>query len=143
MDRLQEIVDKFTMMDDREFKLQLLLDYAEKLPELPEHLNSHGEREKHRVHECMTPVSLWVFVEGDRVRLHADVPRESPTVRGFMAILIAAFDGAAPAEVLAARSDILNATGLAKTIGMNRTHGLSSILQRVRKAVAAQSGTTD
>jgi len=70
------------------------------------------------------------------VRLHADVPRESPTVRGFVALLIKALDGLSPAEVAAVPSDLLDQLQLTETLGMMRTQGLTSILGRIKRSVA-------
>lgn len=134
MSRLEEIIEAFQTMDD-DFRLELLLDYAEKLPPLPEKYQTIEQMETHKVHECQTPVSLWVEVNNGKVQIFADVPRESPTVRGFVSILISAFNGATTQEVIDAPTDILNRSGLARTIGMMRTQGLSAILQRVKEEV--------
>ena len=84
---------------DRNTRLETLLDLSRTLPPLPEGLLQAPDREQHRVAECQTPVHLWVEVRDGRVHLFADVPRESPTVRGFVALLIKALDGVPPDEV--------------------------------------------
>ena len=134
MSRLEEIIETFQAMDD-DFRLELLLDYAEKLPPLPEEYQSAEQRETHKVHECQTPVSLWVEVNNGKVQIYADVPRESPTVRGFISLLISAFNGATPEAVLNAPPDLLHRTGLAHAIGMVRTQGLNAILRRIKEEV--------
>ncbi|MEO8449589.1 MAG: SufE family protein, partial [Gemmatimonadota bacterium] len=78
---------------DKNTRLEAILDASRKLPELPERLRSDGERERHRVTECQTPVYLWFEREGDAIRFFAEVPRESPTVRGFVSLLARALDG--------------------------------------------------
>lgn len=121
---------------DRETRLQTLLEYSRKLPELPERLRAARDQGVGRVHECQTPVFLYVAVEDGRVAIHADVPRESPTVRGFLALLIRSLDGATPADVAAVPADLLDRTGLAGDLGLTRTQGLTAILQRVKREVA-------
>ena len=65
-DRLQEIVDDFSFCVGQE-KLEYLLEFAEKLPPLPEWL--HDQRETmDQVHECMTPV--FIYAQKDNGRLH-------------------------------------------------------------------------
>jgi cysteine desulfuration protein SufE len=64
---------------DRNTRLETLLDLSRKLPPLPPALAVTHTRDAHRVPECQTPVHLWVEVTGGVVRLHAEVPRESPT----------------------------------------------------------------
>ena len=137
MSRIEEILSDFESMDNS-FRLETLLDYAERLPEIPARYQAQAELEAHRVHECQSPVSLWVEVEDNQVRIYADVPQEAPTVRGFISMLIESFTGAAPEDVLVAPMDILNRSGLAQAIGMRRMFGLSAIYQRIKQEVAAQ-----
>lgn len=124
---------------DRQTRLETLLDYARKLPDLPPALQADGEREAHRVSECQTPVYLWVGLEGGAVAIHADVPRESPTVRGYVSLLQARLSGRSAAEVAAVPDDLLERLGLAEALGMMRTQGLTAILGRIKRAVAAQA----
>ena len=89
------------------------------------------------MHECQTPVFLWVDVEEGKVHIHADVPPESPTVRGFISLLAQSLDGAAPADVARVPDDLLEQLGLSETLGMTRTQGLTAILYRIKRSVAA------
>lgn len=126
---------------DRATRLESLLDHSRKLPELPAVLRDAGDREAHRVTECQTPVFLWVGVDGGRVTIHADVPRESPTVRGFVAMLAKRLNGATPADVSAVPDDLLDQLGLGAALGMMRTQGLTAILGRIKRAVARAAAT--
>ena len=122
---------------DRTARLETLLDYSRKLPPLPERLESEKSKGDHRVHECQTPVFLWVEVEHGQVHIHADVPRESPTVRGFISLLARTLEGAPPEVVAQVPDDLLDQLGLSETLGMTRTQGLTAILHRIKRAVAA------
>ena len=124
---------------DRDTRLEALLDWSKKLPELPAELIPLKERGVGLVHECQTPVFLYVEVPEGRVAIHADVPRESPTVRGFLALLIKQLNGATPAEAAATPNDLLEQLGLSQDLGMTRTQGLTAILGRVKAAVRARS----
>ena len=136
MARLDTIVRRFQQAD-RDTRLETLLDYSRKLPPLPDRFAQAREAGLNRVHECQTPVFLWVEA-GERpediVDIHADVPRESPTVRGFVALLIQGLQGMTRAEVAALPADLLDQLRLGETIGMNRTQGLSAIVARIRRA---------
>ena len=127
---------------DRNTRLETLLELSRKLPELPERHRAASAREAHRIPECQTPVHLWVEVTGGEVHLFADVPRESPTVRGFVALLVLGLEGAAPAEVEQLPDDLLHALGLDEALGMMRTQGLSAIVRRVKRAVRDSSART-
>jgi cysteine desulfuration protein SufE len=136
MPSLDTVIPRFKTAD-RATRLEALLDYSRKLPPLPQHLEQEKERDDHRVHECQTPVFLWVEVENGRVHIHADVPRESPTVRGFISLLARSLDGAAVEDVARIPDDLLDQLGLSEALGMTRTQGLTAILQRIKRSVAS------
>ncbi len=136
MPRLETIIRRFQQAD-RETRLETLLDYARKLPPLPARHEEARAAGLNRVHECQTPVFLWVDAgenPGSIVEIHADVPRESPTVRGFVSLLIHGLQGMTREEVAALPGDLLDQLRLTETIGMNRTQGLSAIVTRIRRA---------
>lgn len=134
--RLAEIIEEFSDLDVRE-RLETLLDFAESLPPLPERYQAERDAGDHRVHECQTPVYLWVEVGDGRVQVYGDAAPESPTVKGFLAILVDAFSGATVDEVLAVGPDLLAKLGLVEALGMVRMRGLQAILHHVRRQVAA------
>ena len=136
MPSLDTIIARFKAAD-RNTRLETLLDYSRKLPPLPPELESLKAQGINRVPECQTPVYLWVGLDDGKVRLHADVPRESPTVRGFIALLVKALDGAPAADVAKVPDDLLDQLALSETLGMTRTQGLAAILSRVKRSVAA------
>ncbi|HEY4101242.1 MAG TPA: SufE family protein [Gemmatimonadales bacterium] len=121
---------------DRNTRLETLLDYSRKLRDLPPSLQAASDRASHRVNECQTPVFLWALLHDGKVALHADAPREAPTVRGFLALLQSRLDGATAAEVAAIPNDLLDQLGIAELLGMTRTHGLTAVLLRVKALVA-------
>lgn len=120
---------------DRQERIEMLIDLAKGLPPLPDRL-AHFKDEAHRVPECQSPVFLIVEVEGDRARLFADAPIEAPTVRGFVAILVAGLDGAKVSEILSVPSDLIERTGMTEILGMLRVNGLHGVLSRLKAMVA-------
>jgi cysteine desulfuration protein SufE len=138
MSRIDQIIEEFKGLEPAE-RLELLLEYSDKLPTLPERYQNQEETQSHTVNECQSPVTLWVEVEGGKVAIHAEVPREAPTVRGFLAMLIEAFNGASPRELLEAPTDILIRSGLAEAIGMRRQIGLEAVMRHIKQAVVQQA----
>ena len=138
MTTLDAIVEEFQMVDD-ETRLELLLDYAQQLPPLPEVYYPLRDAGLNMVHECQSPVFLMIEVNNDTVRIRADVPEEAPTARSFTTIMVKAFDGVAPQVVREAPNDVLYRLGLSHLLGMQRTRGLSAIYQRIKNEVARQT----
>lgn len=134
MNKLNETIQQFQSLD-YDFRLDLLLDYSEKLPALPEKYQTAKEAGLNRVHECQTPVYLWVEVGHGKVKLFADVAEEAPTVRGFVSILVNALDGASPSEIENIPNDLLFKLGLGHHVGMVRVQGLSSIIPKIKKEI--------
>src|SRR5262245_62360517 len=112
MAKLDDIIAEFDGLDYQE-RLELLLDFAERLPECPEKYRAERDACVGRVPECMTPVFMWIDVNDGRVQILADVAPEAPTVKGFMSILVEAWNRVTPAEIAAAPPDILKQMGLA------------------------------
>lgn len=137
MTHIEEIAETFQFVEKQD-RLEIMLDYADRLPALPESYHELRDRGLNMVHECQSPVFLMVEVKDGTVRIHGDVPREAPTARSFVSILIEAFDGAEPQTVLDAPNDILYRLGIDKLLGMQRTRGLSAIYARVKNDVARQ-----
>ena len=124
---------------DKNTRLEAILDASQKLPPLPDRLRSDSEREGHRVTECQTPVYLWFEREEDVIRFYADVPRESPTVRGFISLLARTLDGQPASAYAELPDDLLHALRLDEALGMMRTQGLTAIVQRVKRTAANEA----
>jgi cysteine desulfuration protein SufE len=135
MPSLDTLIPRFKAAD-RQTRLETLLDYSKRLPPLPERYEAEKQQGNNRVHECQTPVFLWVEVDQGRVHIHADVPRESPTVRGFISLLARTLDNQTPEVVAQLPDDLLDQLGLSETLGMTRTQGLTAILNRIKRSVA-------
>jgi cysteine desulfuration protein SufE len=135
MPPLDTIIARFRAAD-RNTRLETLLDYSRKLPPLPPEYEALKAQGKNLVPECQTPVYLWIGIVDGKVQLHADVPRESPTVRGFVALLLKTLNGSTPSEVAQVPGDLLDQLQLTETLGMTRTQGLTSILGRIKRSVA-------
>jgi cysteine desulfuration protein SufE len=136
MPTLETLIPRFQAAD-RNTRLETLLDYSQKLPPLPQRYEAEKDLGHNRVHECQTPVYLWVEVDDGRVHIHADVPRESPTVRGFISLLARTLEGETPDAVARIPNDLLDQLGLSETLGMTRTQGLTAILYRIKSSVAS------
>lgn len=134
--RLDKIIQDFQYCEGRE-KLELLIQYSQSLPPLPEWLK--GKKESmDAVPECMTPVFLQSEVRDGCMTFHFDVPAESPTVRGFAAVMKEGLDGSNAEEILKIPGDFYQQMGLQEVLTHQRLNGLSAILAHM-KALAVKS----
>jgi cysteine desulfuration protein SufE len=142
---LAEIAADFREVSARD-RLQLLLEFSDGLPDLPERYADAPEALE-QVHECQSPLFLAVEVAqepgvspGDqRVRLFFSAPPEAPTTRGFAGILHEGLDGLTAAEVLATPAQAPMTFGLAEVVSPLRMRGMVAMLSRIKRQVAVQT----
>ena len=130
---LREIIEDFRSMEPRE-RLESLLDFAMNMPELPGFL--HDARDQmDQVHECQTPVFVFADIVDAGVHVYIDVPKESPTVRGYAAIVQEGLERAAPEVVLQTPDDIHYLLGLHEAISPQRLRGLHVLMAYLKRQV--------
>lgn len=123
---LADAIDLFAATEDSS-RLELLIEFGERLPVLQETYHHLRDTGQHMIHECQSPVFMFADVQQDTLRIHADVPREAPIARGFVALLSEVFDGVDAAEVKSAPVDLLGALGIRDLLTLQRRRGLSAI----------------
>ena len=134
--KLDELIAEFTDLEPDE-KLEWLVEFADQLPELSAGRAAAPFPETCLVRECQTPVYLWVDQVDGRVRLEADVPRKSPTVRGLVALLVVGLNGEPVSSVLSLPDDLASVLGLNAALGMTRQQGFRGVVARLKQAVRA------
>ncbi|HKH08644.1 MAG TPA: SufE family protein [Agromyces sp.] len=135
--RLAETRDDFLALDVKN-RLQLLLEFSNELPELPERFRDHPDLLE-RVEECQSPVFIFVEVDdAGLVHMHATAPAEAPTTRGFASILAQGLDGLTPDEVLAVPADYPQSLGLGEAVSPLRVRGMSGMLGRAKRQLQAR-----
>jgi cysteine desulfuration protein SufE len=129
---LQSIRDDFLALSVPD-RLQLLLEFSDSLPEVPEGLIDSDEWE--RVEECQSPVFISVDATPDSVVVHATAPAEAPTTRGFASILVHGLNGMTPQQIKAVPADFPLLLGLQNAVSMLRLRGMSGMLWRIKRQV--------
>ena len=134
--KLESLFTEFDGLEPRE-RLELLIEFSDTLPELSDQRAAQPPPPQCRVAECQTAVDLWVDVVDGRVRIEATVPRQSPIVRGLVALLIDGINDAAIDDVLQMTDDLLNPLGLTETLGMTRQRGTRGLVAAIKQRVLA------
>lgn len=134
--RLAEIVDDFSLAEGSE-KLEMLLQFSENLPPLPDWLKGK-EAQMEAVPECMTPVSVIAEVKDGGMFFYFNIPPESPTVRGYAAIMAEGLDGVSPEQVLRLPPDFYLPMGLQYVLTPQRMNGMAAILAHLKRLALEQ-----
>ena len=116
-------------------RLQLLLEFSNELPELPEQYQNHPDLFE-RVEECQSPVFIFVEIDDQKVvHLWATAPKEAPTTRGFASILVQGLAGLTVDEVLAVPDDYPSDLGLTEAVSPLRIRGMTALLGRTKRQI--------
>jgi cysteine desulfuration protein SufE len=135
--KLRAIVDDLGSLP-AELRLEVLVEYAEKLPALPARYAEDRDGME-QVTECQTPFFLAVEVgDGGEVAVWFDCPPEAPTTRAFASMLAEGLAGASVEEVLAVPEGFYREMGLAEAISPLRLRGMDAILRRLKGQVERQ-----
>ena len=136
--KLQEIIDDFALAEKQE-KVEMLIQYAESLPPLPEWLQA--ERDKmDAVPECMTPVHVFGEKKDAAMTFHFDIPPQAPTVRGLASILANGLNGTSAEEIISIPSDFYLQMNLQDVISHQRLNGFMGILAHMKQIAARNLG---
>lgn len=133
----QEIIDSFNDVPDSQ-KLELLLEYANALPELPSKYSEHPDLLE-RVEECQSPVYLFVEVNAGVTSIYLTAPLEAPTTRGFASILQLALDNQSSDQVLNFDDSFVSNLGLTNLVSPLRIRGMHGMLHRIKRQVREKS----
>jgi len=133
----QEIVDAFNEVPVSS-KLELLLEYANSLPALPDRYADHPELLE-RVEECQSPVYLFVEVSDNKANIFLTAPAEAPTTRGFASLLQIALDGQNLETISSFSDQFIHDLNLSDLVSPLRIRGMHGMLTRIKRQVQEKS----
>jgi cysteine desulfuration protein SufE len=128
--RIPDLIETFDALGDWESQCDYLIDLGYELPEFPE----AARTEANRVHGCQSNVWLIADVkatEPPAVEIVAD--SDSMIVRGLIAVLLMAYSGRTPDEILQTDiREIFSRLGLNRQLSSARRNGLEGMVKRIK-----------
>ena len=134
-ERLAEIVEDFSLCVGQE-KLEYLLEFAEKLPPVPDTIDT-SESAGDAVHECMSPVVIYPEWQDGKIFFHFDIPEEAPTVRGYASLLQEGIGWTTPEDLEKIPLEFYLGMGLQQVLTGQRLNGVTAVLAHM-KALSKQ-----
>lgn len=128
-----EVIEDLSAVSDQD-RLEVLVEYADSLPSLPERYADHPDLLE-RVEECQSPVYLFVEVNNSKVELFITAPKEAPTTRAFASILHRALNEQSVETVLNFDDDFPERLQLTKLVSPLRMRGIRGMLARIKRQV--------
>ena len=130
----QEIIDDFEMFDDWMQRYEYMIDLGKDLPLIDEKYKT----DKNIITGCQSKVWVHAQMEDDKLNFTAD--SDAIITKGIIAILIRAFSGQHPADILEANTDFIDKIGLKEHLSITRANGLVSMIKQLKMyAVAYQT----
>ena len=125
-EKLQQLTEDLTIIDDPQERLGAVVDRARKLPPLAE-----AERtDANRVRGCISLVHLVGEIRDAHCYFRCEA--DGPLVRGLVALLCTFYSGATSVDIATFEPDPLEALGLAKNLSPTRRNGLASARATIR-----------
>ena len=132
----EEIVADFEMFDDWMQRYEYMIDLGKDLPLIDEKYKT----DKNIIKGCQSKVWVHAQMEDDKLNFTAD--SDAIITKGIIAILIRAFSGQHPKDILDADTEFIDKIGLKEHLSVTRANGLVSMIKQLKMyAVAYQTQT--
>jgi cysteine desulfuration protein SufE len=130
----EEIVDEFSMFDDWMQRYEYMIDLGKSLPLIDEQFKT----EDRTIKGCQSKVWVHADLKEDKVIFTAD--SDAIITKGIIAILIRAWSGQQPKDIIDADTSFIDEIGLKEHLSPTRANGLVSMIKQLKMyAVAFQS----
>lgn len=132
---IDTIIENFELIDDWEQRYGYIIELGRALEALPEDRHT----DENRVHGCESQVWLDFGLDesGGEPRLHLRGDSDSSIVRGFVALMIALYNGKTPLE--ASRTDgldLFRQLNFGAHVTSKRSNGVRAMAERIRRDAA-------
>lgn len=126
-----EIIEEFSLFeDDRNGKLEYLIDLGEKLPELEE---TH-KLEENLIKGCQSKV--WLVSERNGERIHYKADSNTAITKGLIALLIRVLSDQKIGDIARADLYFIRDIGMNTFIGSQRSNGFANMINQMKLEAA-------
>ena len=122
----EDIVSEFSMFDDWMQRYEYMIELGKSLPKIEEAYKDDA----HLIKGCQSKVWVHADLEDGKVLFTAD--SDAIITKGIIAILIRAFSGQKPSDILAAKTDFIDEIGLKEHLSPTRANGLVSMIKQLK-----------
>ena len=130
----EEIVDEFSMFEDWMQRYEYMIELGKSLPLIEEKYKT----EDNIIKGCQSKVWVHAEMKEDKVEFTAD--SDAIITKGIIAILIRAFSGQHPTDIIKADTNFIDEIGLKEHLSPTRANGLVSMIKQIKLyAVAYQT----
>ncbi len=127
----EEIVDEFAMFDDWMQRYEYMIDLGKSLPLIDDSLKT----EDRIIQGCQSKVWVAADLNDDKILFTAD--SDAIITKGIIAILVRAWSGQHPVDVMKADTAFIDEIGLKEHLSPTRANGLVSMIKQLKLYAAA------
>lgn len=137
MTGLDELRGAFEFFDDWEDRYRFILDLGRSVPQLDPALKTDDRL----VRGCQSLVWLVPRFDADSGRLHLEIDSDAHIVRGLIAIVLSAYDGNQPRDILDFDIEgLFDELDLMRHLSPTRGNGLRAMVARIRSVAEDAAG---
>ncbi len=129
----QQIIDEFANFDEWLDRYAYIIDLGKECPVIDE----KDKTEQNLIKGCQSRVWLSCEMRDGRLWFRAD--SDAVITRGIISLLIRAFNGQTPQDILAADLSFIDAIGLKEHLSPTRSNGLTSMVKQMKMYALAFS----
>ncbi|GGG15902.1 Fe-S metabolism protein SufE [Dokdonia pacifica] len=130
----EEIIDEFSMFDDWMQRYEYMIDLGKSLPLIDEQYKT----DDYIIKGCQSKVWVHADMKDGAIEFTAD--SDAIITKGIIAILIRAFSGQAPQDIIDADTAFIDEIGLKEHLSPTRANGLVSMIKQLKLyAIAYQT----
>ncbi|GAA4276043.1 SufE family protein [Aquimarina mytili] len=130
----EEIVDEFSMFDDWMQRYEYMIELGKSLPLIEEKYKT----DNNIIKGCQSKVWVHAEMNDDKIEFTAD--SDAIITKGIIAILIRAFSGQHPKDIIDADTSFIDEIGLKEHLSPTRANGLVSMIKQLKMyAIAYQT----
>ena len=129
----QSIIDEFANFEDWMDKYAYLIDLGKECPAIDE----QDKTESNLIKGCQSRV--WLSCHMQEGKLHFRADSDAVITKGIITLLIRAFDGQTPQDILDADLRFIDVIGLKEHLSPTRSNGLTSMIKQIKMYALAFS----
>lgn len=122
----EEIVEEFSLFDDWMQRYEYMIELGKTLPRI----DPQYKTDDYLIKGCQSKVWVHAELKDGRVQFTAD--SDAIITKGIIAILIRAFSGQKPSDIVAAKTDFIDEIGLREHLSPTRANGLVSMIRQLK-----------
>ncbi len=122
----QQIIDEFADFDEWLDRYAYLIELGKDCPQIDE----HDKTPQNIIKGCQS--NVWLSCEMRDGCLYFRADSDAVITRGIISLLIRAFDGHTPDDILGAEITFIDAIGLREHLSPTRSNGLTAMLKQIK-----------